>query len=55
GLQHCALRLCRRRYGIERSYSSISDGQLDGVAKVFKADKPDSGFRYFMGFLWKPG
>jgi hypothetical protein len=38
-------------YGISRKFDDISDADLDLLVIAFKAEKPNSGFRYLIGFL----
>ena len=37
--------------GISRAFTELNDDVLDGLLQVFKLEKPDSGFRYALGFL----
>ena len=37
--------------GISRAFTELEDEVLDGLLQVFKLEKPDSGFRYALGFL----
>jgi hypothetical protein len=38
-------------YGISRNFDDISDANLDLLVTTFKAEKPNSGRRYLIGFL----
>jgi hypothetical protein len=41
--------------GISQSYMDLSDNDLDDLLKAFKLQKPESGFRYALGFLRNHG
>jgi hypothetical protein len=41
--------------GISQSYTDLSNDNLDELLKVFKLQKPESGFRYALGFLRNHG
>jgi hypothetical protein len=45
------LRQKMKHYGISKKFDDISDAELDLCVSTFKAEKPDSGFRYLIGFL----
>jgi AraC-like DNA-binding protein len=40
-----------KSYGISRKFDDVSDADLDALASAFKADKPNAGFRYLVGYL----
>ncbi|KIM50176.1 hypothetical protein SCLCIDRAFT_39895, partial [Scleroderma citrinum Foug A] len=44
-----------RKHGLKRSYTLISDDELDVLVKAFKKHKPDSGFHYLLGHLQRHG
>jgi hypothetical protein len=37
--------------GLEKHFAIISDADLDQLVRTFKECKPESGFRYLVGFL----
>jgi hypothetical protein len=37
--------------GISQAYKELSNDNLDELFKTFKRQKPESGFRYALGFL----
>jgi hypothetical protein len=41
--------------GLSRVFTELNDNVLDGILRVFKLEKPDSGFRYALGFLRSHG
>ncbi|KAG1823332.1 hypothetical protein EV424DRAFT_1321233, partial [Suillus variegatus] len=43
------------QHGIERQYSNLRDCDLDALVKVFKCRRPESSFRYLVGFLQQQG
>jgi hypothetical protein len=40
-----------KQHGVVRQYSALSNQDLDNLVKIFKAQKPNSGLRYLIGFL----
>ncbi|KAG1726809.1 uncharacterized protein EDB91DRAFT_1254183 [Suillus paluster] len=40
-----------RQHGLEKRFTTISDTDLDQLVRTFKERKPESGFRYLVGFL----
>jgi hypothetical protein len=38
-------------YGLSRSFIDVSDADLDALIEVFKAEKPNGGLQYLIGFL----
>ncbi|KAG1789770.1 uncharacterized protein HD556DRAFT_1243428, partial [Suillus plorans] len=44
-----------RQHGLQQCFTTISDADLDQLVKVFKERKPESGFRYLVGFLRHQG
>lgn len=55
GVHRHTLRRNMKSYGIKRSFSSITDAQLDLVVKAHKHDKPNTGVRYLLGYLRSRG
>ena len=55
GVHRNTLRNNMRRHSIYRSFSTISDHDLDRLLRAFREAKPLSGFRYAMGFLESNG
>ncbi|KAG1848048.1 hypothetical protein DFJ58DRAFT_796677, partial [Suillus subalutaceus] len=49
------LRRYMRQHSIERCYSNLRDRDLDALVKIFKCRRPESGFRYLVGFLRQQG
>jgi AraC-like DNA-binding protein len=49
------LRRKMKLYGINRKFDEISDANLDQLVSAFKAEKPNSGLRYLIGFLRRHG
>jgi len=49
------LRRKMKLYGLSRSFDDVSDADLDTLVEVFKAEKPNAGFRYLIGFLRRQG
>ena len=43
------------KYKIDRKFSELSDADLDILVKRFKKTRPQSGFRYLVGFLRSHG
>lgn len=44
-----------KEYGLTNAHDDITDTELDDLVKKFKMERPDSGIRYFMGFLSEQG
>jgi hypothetical protein len=44
-----------RQHGLEKHFTVISDADLDQLVRTFKESKPESGFRYLVGFLRRQG
>ena len=55
GIHRNTLHNHMRRAKIYRSFSSISDEDLDKLLRSFRLIKPTSGYRYAMGFLESNG
>ena len=55
GIHRNTLRRKMKQYGITRSYSKLSNSQLDALVRSFKRSRPQSGFRYVRGFLVRNG
>ena len=49
------LRRCMKRHGVLPQYSKISNHDLDILTWTFKAQRPESGICYLVGFLWNHG
>jgi hypothetical protein len=45
------LRKKMKFYGLSRSFDDVSDADLDALVEVYKAEKPNGGLRYLIGFL----
>ena len=45
------LSLWMKRHNLQQQYSNLSNADLDMLVKTFKAQKPESGMRYLIGFL----
>ncbi|KIK39205.1 hypothetical protein CY34DRAFT_89659, partial [Suillus luteus UH-Slu-Lm8-n1] len=43
------------QHGIERCYSNLRDHDLDAFVKIFTCCRPESGFRYLVGFFQQQG
>ncbi|KAF8547389.1 hypothetical protein OG21DRAFT_1400814, partial [Imleria badia] len=55
GIHRNTLRTYMKKHGIKRTYSTISNEELDQLVRQFKAKRPKSGLRYTMGHLWAQG
>jgi hypothetical protein len=44
-----------KSYGISRKFDDRSDAGLDILVTAFKAEKPNAGFRYLLGYLRSRG
>jgi hypothetical protein len=44
-----------KQHGVIWQYSALSNQDLDNLTKIFKAQKPNSGLRYLIGFLHAHG
>ena len=55
GVHRNTLRLYMRQYNIKRTYTDISDADLNHLVIEFKKRRPESGIRYFVGFMQKHG
>ncbi|KAI6145114.1 hypothetical protein BKA82DRAFT_3943681, partial [Pisolithus tinctorius] len=55
GIHRNTLHLYMRCHGIERTYTEISDADLDNLVKEFKKRRPESGLRYIIGFMRAQG
>jgi hypothetical protein len=44
-----------KKHGIERTYSILSNTELDQLVRQFKLKRPESGLRYTMGHLRSQG
>jgi hypothetical protein len=42
-------------FGISRSYSGLTDGQIDIMLAAYRVQRPTSGVRYIMGFIRRCG
>jgi hypothetical protein len=49
------LRQKMRMCGISRKFDELSNADLDLLVTVFKAEKPNAGLRYLIGFLRRHG
>jgi hypothetical protein len=49
------LRKKMKFYGVSRKFEDMSDNDLDLLVTTFKAEKPNSGLRYLIGFLRRHG
>jgi hypothetical protein len=49
------LRRKMKFYGVSRKFDDMSDADLDLLVATFKAEKPNSGLRYLIGFLRRHG
>ena len=50
-----SLRRNLKSCGIRRTFSTLTDSQLDTIVRAYKAAKPDSSMRYLIGFLRSHG
>ena len=55
GVSHMMLWRTMQKHGLKRSYTLISNDELDVLVKAFKKRKPESGFRYLLGHLRRHG
>ena len=55
GVHRNTLHLYMRQHNIECKYTDISDTDLDHLVVEFKRRRPESGIRYFVGFMQKHG
>lgn len=55
GVHRNTLRTYLKVYNVEHKFSQLSDNDLDILVKSFRAEKPDSGIRYLIGFLRRHG
>lgn len=55
GLHRHTVRKYLRLYGIDHSFSNLSNVNLDRIVRSYRAAKPDSGLRYLVGFLRSQG
>ncbi|KAF8440072.1 hypothetical protein L210DRAFT_3335270, partial [Boletus edulis BED1] len=55
GVHRNTLRFHMRRHGIGRSFSQLSNTDLDSLIAQFKTRRPESGIRYIFGFLRRHG
>lgn len=44
-----------KQEGLDRKFSTISDGDLDTLVKTFCVKNPESGLRYLMSFIRRHG
>jgi len=44
-----------RKHGLKRTYTLLSNNELDLLVRMFKRHKPESGFRYLLGHLRRQG
>lgn len=51
GVSRMTLWRTMRKHGLKRSYTLLSNDELDVLVKAFKIRKPESGFRYLLGHL----
>ena len=45
------LRMYLKKYKVDHNFTNLSDDDLDFLVKSFRAENPDSGIRYLVGFL----
>jgi hypothetical protein len=55
GIHRNTVRNYMKIYGIKKSFSSITNQELDQLVKQYKSLKPASGYRYVIGFLRSNG
>ena len=55
GIHRNTLRYKIKAAGLHTQFSSLSDQDLETLVKVFREQQPESGLRYFMGFLRRHG
>ena len=55
GVHRNTLSLYMKQHGVMRQYSNLSNKDLNILVKTFKSQKPESGLRYLIGFLWQHG
>ncbi|KAG1795570.1 hypothetical protein EV424DRAFT_1303013, partial [Suillus variegatus] len=54
-VSHTTLWKFIHQHGLEKHFTVISDADLDQLVRTFKESKPESGFRYLVGFLRRQG
>ena len=55
GIHRHTLRTALRRIGLQRQSLTVSDSELDRIARKFRREKPTAGYRYLIGHLRKKG
>jgi hypothetical protein len=55
GIHRNTLRMYLRKYKVDYKFSDMSNEDLDLLVKSFRAENPDSGIRYLIGFLRRHG
>ena len=55
GISRMTLWRTMRKHGLKRSYTILSDNELDELVRTFKKHKPESGFHYLVGHLRRHG
>jgi hypothetical protein len=55
GIHRNTLRMYLKKYKVDYKFSDMSNEDLDLLVKTFRAENPDSGIRYLIGFLRRHG
>jgi hypothetical protein len=55
GLHHNTVNNYKKLHNINTEFSEITDAELDGIVRQYKAEKPSAGYRYVIGFLRSQG
>ena len=55
GIGHMTLWRNMWKHGLKRTYTLLSNNELDLLVRMFKRHKPESGFRYLLGHLRRQG
>ncbi|KAN0086288.1 hypothetical protein V8E55_007425 [Tylopilus felleus] len=55
GIHRNTLRAYMKKHGIKRTYSTLSNEELDQLVRQFKVKRPESGLTYAMGHLRAQG
>jgi hypothetical protein len=55
GIHRNTLRMYLKKYKVDHNFSDLSDQDLDLLVKSFRAENPDSGIHYLVGFLRRHG
>ena len=55
GISRMTLWRAMQKHGLKRTYTKLSDDELDTLVRAFKKQKPESGFHYLLGHFRRLG